>query len=50
MIDVVKIPLKGKATLGEYSCLICPLIQGHNRGFKRKEDMKRHYQLHFKVL
>ena len=48
-IEIVKIPLKGKATSGEYNCLICPLTQGHNRGFKRKEDMKRHNQLHFKV-
>ena len=48
LIEIVKIPLKGKATSGEYNCLICPLTQGHHRGFKRKEDMKRHNQLHFK--
>merc|ERR1712176_1594369 len=50
LIEIVKIPLKGKATSGEYNCLICPLTQGHHRGFKRKEDMKRHNQLHFKVF
>lgn len=48
VIEIVKIPLKGKAITGEYNCLICPLTQHHTRGFKRKEDIKRHYQLHFK--
>jgi len=46
--EITKIPLKGKKEDGAYPCLICPSLQGHGRGFQRKEDLKRHYQLHFK--
>ena len=48
--EITKIPLKGKKEDGAYPCLICPSLQGHGRGFQRKEDLKRHYQLHFKVF
>jgi hypothetical protein len=46
--EVTNIPLKGKSTSGDFKCLICPILQGHDRGFTRKEDLKRHYHLHFK--
>jgi hypothetical protein len=45
---IIQVPLKGKKENGHFNCLICPLTQGHGRGFDRKEDLKRHYQLHFK--
>jgi len=46
--EVVNIPLKGKKEDGQFKCMVCPLVQGHGRGFDRKEDLKRHNQLHFK--
>jgi hypothetical protein len=46
--EIVNIPLKGKREDGQFKCLICPLTQNHGRGFDRKEDLKRHNQLHFK--
>ncbi|CAG5099262.1 Oidioi.mRNA.OKI2018_I69.XSR.g16390.t2.cds [Oikopleura dioica] len=45
---VEKVPLKGKRENGQFSCMVCPILQNHGRGFERKEDLKRHYQLHFK--
>ena len=38
-----------KKALDQYSCLICPLTQGHPRKFARKEDLKRHYHQHLSV-
>lgn len=49
--DVKKVDLrnyKGKdlKIKGKFNCLFCPIMQKHERGFDRKEDIKRHYYLH----
>jgi hypothetical protein len=48
--EVKNVPLRGRSEIGKYSCKFCPITQKHERGFDRKEDMKRHYHQHLNFV
>ena len=48
-VDVKNVPLRGCAIKGKFMCMFCPIIQDHERGFDRKEDIKRHNHQHLNV-
>ena len=47
--EVKNVPLRNRSDKGKYLCKFCPITQKHQRGFDRKEDMKRHYHQHLNV-
>jgi len=49
-VEVKNVPLRNRSDKGRYLCKFCPITQKHERGFDRKEDMKRHYHQHLNYV
>lgn len=45
-VEIKTIPIKNCKEHGKFQCQFCPITQGHERGFDRKEDIKRHNHQH----